>query len=412
MSIYDKPIASLETSDLQELLTENAVENLRLEFKLQDPSKDETLKKLSSFANTFGGYLIIGAQANSSGRLQGLPGIDSIPGFKQRIVQWCYEGVSPLLQPFVSDPIASPSDPKKVCYLIYVEESQEAPHFLNSRKGVYIRTDEFSQRFEPKLATFDEIQHLVNRRALAVERRHHLLDRANARFETYVRQEYDSLPYTTGTIGATLKLVVVPRFPVAPLIEHQKLIDLVQKVRISWRQVGFPRVGTYLNQHESVIILGAGSGFSLIETNVWGQLYYALELERQEGDSKGIHLHAFLGNFLAFLEYARQMYTRIGFNGSLQFLVRLERILHQPFLYSSRYGEIQENLASRLDDVVEFEETFSSEAFQTSRDIITSDLLRTIFFALNWAEIAANKTALTTFLTYGYEYNFWARAKP
>ena len=90
MSIYDKPVTSLTTSDLQELLDDDAVENVRLEFKLKDPDKDETLKKLSSFANTFGGYLIIGALADSSsGRLQGLPGIKPISGFKQRIAQWC-----------------------------------------------------------------------------------------------------------------------------------------------------------------------------------------------------------------------------------------------------------------------------------------------------------------------------------
>ena len=45
----------MATADLQELLIDSAVENARLEFKLQVPTKDETLKKLSSFANTFGG---------------------------------------------------------------------------------------------------------------------------------------------------------------------------------------------------------------------------------------------------------------------------------------------------------------------------------------------------------------------
>ena len=55
MSIYDKSIADLATDDLQSLLDEGAVENVRLEFKLEAPAKDETLKKLSSFANTYGG---------------------------------------------------------------------------------------------------------------------------------------------------------------------------------------------------------------------------------------------------------------------------------------------------------------------------------------------------------------------
>ena len=56
MSIFVKPLSKLDTADLQELLTDKSVENTRLEFKLLIPTKDETLKKLSSFANTFGGF--------------------------------------------------------------------------------------------------------------------------------------------------------------------------------------------------------------------------------------------------------------------------------------------------------------------------------------------------------------------
>lgn len=44
MSIFTKPLSKLDTSDLQELLTEQAVENARLEFKSDVPDRDETLK--------------------------------------------------------------------------------------------------------------------------------------------------------------------------------------------------------------------------------------------------------------------------------------------------------------------------------------------------------------------------------
>jgi hypothetical protein len=43
-----------------------------------------------------------------------------------------------------------------VCYVVSVSENEFAPHFLNGRKGVYVRTDEFSSRFEPLLATENE----------------------------------------------------------------------------------------------------------------------------------------------------------------------------------------------------------------------------------------------------------------
>ena len=59
MSIFAKPISGLTFDDLQELVTERAVENVRLEFKRDVPDKAETLKKLSSFANILGGYMYL-----------------------------------------------------------------------------------------------------------------------------------------------------------------------------------------------------------------------------------------------------------------------------------------------------------------------------------------------------------------
>jgi predicted HTH transcriptional regulator len=85
VSIFAKPVSQLATADLQELLLERAVENVRLEYKREVPNKDETLKKLSSFANTYGGFMVVGASASSTdGRIDGLPGVDEQPGYKQK----------------------------------------------------------------------------------------------------------------------------------------------------------------------------------------------------------------------------------------------------------------------------------------------------------------------------------------
>lgn len=44
-------------------------------------------------------------KANSSdGRIEDLPGVDMEAGYKQKIVQWCFDGASPLTVE-VSDPL-------------------------------------------------------------------------------------------------------------------------------------------------------------------------------------------------------------------------------------------------------------------------------------------------------------------
>jgi len=111
MAIFAKPITQIAAADVQELLQDEAVENVRLEFKSKVPDKDETLKKLSSFANSFGGFMVIGAKANSAdGRIEDLPGVDARPGYKQKVVQWCFDAISPPLIVEVSDPIPLPAN--------------------------------------------------------------------------------------------------------------------------------------------------------------------------------------------------------------------------------------------------------------------------------------------------------------
>lgn len=407
MSVHDKPVSQIRPSDLQELLDEEAVENIRLEFKREVPNKDEALKKLSSFANTYGGYLIVGAAADSSsGRLLSLPGIEQVKGFKQQIVQWCYDSISPPIQPFVSDPIEAPSDSSKYCYVVFLEESEETPHFINSRRGAYIRTDEFSQRFEPRLATFEEIRHLANRRQRAVERRSELFRRADRRFEVFAEQDYSSTRGTTGQIGATFKLAICPRFPVATVVQQNELMEVLPQLRVRWRQNLFPYCGSFLSQHESAIGLGTGSGFSLLEANVWGQLYYATEVEEVTNSQNVIHFHLLLGHLLVYLEHARVFYEKLGFNGTLHFIVRLERVLRRP-LYSRRIGFMQTPPASQFDDVVEFSADFTSDVLENTRDKIAAQLIRTMLFALNWPGAAADESTAEMYMADAYDFNSW-----
>src|SRR5437868_12154499 len=111
MSIYSKAISQLNTVDLADLLADGAVENVRLEFKSELPKKAELVKKVSALANTYGGLLVIGAKADSAdGKLVELPGVEPIAGCKQKLVQWCFDEISPPVVIEVSEGIPSPTD--------------------------------------------------------------------------------------------------------------------------------------------------------------------------------------------------------------------------------------------------------------------------------------------------------------
>lgn len=407
MSIYDKSIEKLESSDLSELLTEKAIENVRLEFKLIVPTKDEMLKKLSSFANTFGGYLVIGAESESNdGLLKALPGIDPVSGLKQRIVQWCYDGVYPPLQVFVSEPIPSPSDSTKFCYVVFVEESIECPHFLNSRKGVYVRTDEYSQRFEPQLATHEELVHMQNRRAESVNRKTRLLDRAQQRFEQIVKTNYSNSPQASGNIGATFEMFLSPRFPAKPLISQRELLEFVRTKRRRWQGVEFPCPNYIISQHESAVVRNPTGEFSFFEASIWGHVFYAYEIEQTIGKdkTKGIHLYSFMGHLLIFLEYTKLLYDKLGFDGILEARLQFERVRGIPwFNFSGNRAE--QGPSSPIDDNPTISLEFTGSELQNNRDGVAEKMSEYIFFALNWDRIAADSSNLKEFIKKGYEYN-------
>lgn len=411
MSIFTTPLSQLRTPDLQELLTEGVVENIRLEFKLEVPNKDETLKKLSSFANTFGGFMVVGAKANSAdGRIEDLPGVDVQAGYRQKIVQWCFDGASPPLTVAVSDPIATPAANGKVCYVVYIAESDVAPHFLNGRKGVWVRTDEFSSHYEARLADETELRHLFDRRKLVVERRVDLLHRARRRFDTYIERATGS---HTGnrTPWARLELSVVPRFPARPLCEQERLKHLIENKQLPWRQTGFPVFRTgIVSQHESAIILRPTGDLSICEGNIWGLLFYGTRIDENHGGTAGIHPYAVAGYLLLFLRHATEILEELGFSGPLLVHTTLSSIFNHQWLDPrSGVGFYVRPGTSQLDDEIAFSVESTSEVMREDRDRIARDLLRYVFFSVNWADLVSTPGDLEAIIGWGKNYNFWGQ---
>ncbi len=416
MSIFTKQLSQLDAVDLQELLDDGAVENVRLEFKLEVPTKDETLKKLSSFANTFGGYMVVGAKASSTdGRIEELPGVDEKAGYKQTVVQWCFAGANPPVTVEVSDPIPVPAGGGKFCYVVYAAESDVAPHFLNGRKGVYVRTDEFSSRFEARLADESELRHLLDRRSLIQERRQGLLQRARERFRKYVLKRATELAGKAGhtpglKLGANLTFSIVPRFPAKPLVDQAHLRQSIEKSVLSWRQVGFPKIyNPIISQHESVIVLQAEGDFSLFEVNVWGMLFYGANLESDTPEGVGMHLYHVVGCVLLFLRHAGRMLQGMGYSGALLVEANLASILGVPWLYATS-GWMESRAGSVLDDTATFSIETTSEALHEKPDSVAIDVLRYIAFSANWPELVDSPEKLDALILQGYRYNFWDTA--
>jgi hypothetical protein len=411
MSFFTTPLSQLGTAHLQELLAIPAVENVRLEFKREVPDKDEMLKKLSSFANTFGGYVVIGATANSAdGRIQDLPGVDPQSGYKQKIVQWSFDAASPPLTVEVSDPISIPANNGKVCYVVYVAESDLAPHFLNGRKGVWIRTDEFSQRFEARLADESELRHLFDRRRLVRERRARLLERATKRFDTFVARPDRSGNKTNP--GPSLALCIVPRFPSTQLCGQEKLKNKIRDSDsfVRWRGSLFPDPGSpILSQHESAIIIAPRTHLrnaSIFEVNIWGMVFYGALISGDHDGTIGIHLYQFVGHILLYLRHAANLLQRLEYSGPIHIDIALRSILGVPWLEGWDFRSVGRP-TSELDDEVRFSIPTTCEALLQKPNGVAMEILRWILFSVGLANMVESDDALKFVIQQGYAFNSW-----
>lgn len=262
-----------------------------------------------------------------------------------------------------------------------------------------------------ELATYEEIQHLANRRALSVERRERLFRRAEERFDRYVAQDFKAYQEgKTRTVGTTFKLAVVPRFPVTSLKEELELLKIARTIEVEWRRARFPAWSDPVTQHESAILLQPFSYFSMLELSTWGQVFFALEVEREDqarAGRRGVYLVSLLGHLLCCLEHARVVHSALGYDGTLRVRLKMEHARGRPFLMENAPLR-----ASRLDDTIEFALDAMSDRLRDDRDGIATDVIRRLFFAAGWADLAASEGAARRTLLKGYEYNIWPPPSP
>jgi Putative DNA-binding domain len=403
MSIFTTSVSQLSTADLQELLDDGAVENTRLEFKAQCPPREEMVKKLSSFGNTYGGFLIVGA-AEKDGRIQDLPGVDAQPSYKQQIVQWAVDRVSPPLFVEVSEAIPVPAKTGKVCYVVFVPESDIAPHFLNGRKGAWIRTDEFSNKSD--LADEADLRRLFDRRKFVRDHRSYLLQRSKNRFTFHIASAHKGS--ATSNVESLLWFSVIPRFPARQLCAQDNLKTLIESNRCNWRNSTFPAgEKPLLSQHESVIVLEPARIPSIFEANVWGLLFYATSIARKHEDqSFGIRLAEFAGFISLFIEHAGKMLRALSCTGSVLIETKLTDMRDVPWLNPQEEGWLSARAGSVLDNEVEFPINTTAEELVEKPDRAAMEVIQSVLFAANSPTTLDSKN-LEAIIRIGRVHNLW-----
>jgi hypothetical protein len=405
MSIYSKQLDLLEYSDIQQLLIDKAKENIRLEFKEVNDienQKDNIIKKISSLANTYGGHIILGIK-EKDGFANDLPGVKLINGFDQKITQWCFDEIYPPITPFVSSFIPKPDIEDKGFYVLYIPESSEAPHFLNKLGGCYIRTGEYSQKLEEKLAKFDEIQHLANRRQLSVDLREERINRAKRRFATHAGS-YNSQGTKIGNLDLFIWSSIIPLYPVHDSFALLNIEKAIGKAKINIPFNNYP-YGIFRSQNNGFYCINPSRiSFSYLELDSLGLIFNAEELGHVDNNKdtrpseinktqpkpEEVYIYDIwlMESVLKILIYAQSIYKLIGYTGLVLARFGLEniwkrklRITHKEYLHSNIVK------SSILDDCMSVDKIFSSTELNSKLIPILIGIYKDLTFACGW-EIA------------------------
>jgi len=317
---------------------EQIPEGETIEYKGDFPSNLE--KSISAMANTYGGIILIGVEAD---KIKNTPnpsinGIKPEKGLEERVTSICLRNIYPPYSP----PIVKVCDFKnekgedRAVVFIRVHESDQTPHAINNNTDVYLRIRSQNEPLKKgtlRKATLDEIDWLKNRRQKAVENRERLVEIADRRFESmpYDLLDQVQMRLTSKDLHSPYRKVsIIPLYPSRPLLQYLELLDLRD---------------TFHNYHDRVLVLdepisSAGSlcfpfvrkgnsenpvHLNYTEFNIFGLVYNTQSLlEEANPEIKNLFdVSYLLRQIYGVVTVGKALYERSGYLGSVMIEVKV-----------------------------------------------------------------------------------------
>jgi Putative DNA-binding domain len=364
MSIWTKPIDAISWQDVLDFCAVGHTEGVRVDYKAQMPPKG-VAKHVAAFANTLGGVLLIGVDADRTTGKPRLPvrGMALPPGITEQIDMQCVDGIYPPVLPetrIVEDPATLGTG----FVVVRVHESVQAPHAIQNSTQVYIRKDDHSRPEE--LASLSWVEHLLARRAKPEALRNRLALEATRRVERDAMQ------------GPFLSVVVSPMYPFAPLKPEQFVLNWAEKsnrYEAAWPLR--PRAGGISQRAERA----AGKLHRYIEFHATGFSFAAAPLPVGQGDddhlpTRYVDQMMFCYEMLRALRDGEQFLQALGFRGLATVEIALANV-GQYGLYHSKYMPPGRGVCQ--------DETVQTAHATTPDRLFAEDTMLTLLNALRWA---------------------------
>ena len=135
-------------------------------------------------------------------------------------------------------------------------------------------------------------------------------------------------------------------------------------------------------------------------------LFYSTQInESYGGGPAGIHPYRLSGYLLIFIRHAAALLQELGSSGPIVVDAGLSGILKAQWLDPSGGMGYTLRAGSELDDQISFSIETTSELLRENPEQIAADILRYIFFAVNWPGMVDTSAKLQGLLGWGHKFN-------
>jgi hypothetical protein len=271
--LFSQPISALTTVEVEEFCSRFR-EGLRVEYKSTFDAnvKSKIPRGVSSFANSYGGVLVIGVNAQNGTPQQPFEGIE----FEDReprltVENICRSNIFPevvIYQTLVPSRIAG-----KSFLVIQVNESPKAPHAIENSTQVYVRSGDSAN--PTKLADVQMLERLILRRRDVFERWDGFFAESLALADAVA----------TSPMVALLEVRVGPLYPTDILIPREQIISFLEDYNVL-RPFSFGQEDVRRNPTGGFLVR-LGSGPAFLNLSDIGALHYLEPLHFVQDPTSG-----------------------------------------------------------------------------------------------------------------------------
>jgi hypothetical protein len=325
--LFTKPLTELTAADIREF-SRRFSEGLRVEYKsaLSDSVRSKIPAIVSSFANSFGGVLVLGVNTIQGAAVEPIEGYET-PEREElslTIQNSCIANINPPVFPRTRQ--ISSDQPGKSFLVVEVDASEEAPHAIENSRKVYVRTGDSSRPYD--IAEIGVVERLIERRTSTELRKADALRHAEKFSRFYFNLETNPL----------LEIVITPAYPDSPIADREAVYRHLTTVD-GYRGAAFrmPDGGCLVKGNDS-------GGHDIWKWTIYGHLFGLKRLGYTVGSnvpgantelsrSGEVFPFVWIANDIhKFFQSSAQFFQGIGYQGPIELYTTLLNVRGRTFV--------------------------------------------------------------------------------